>query len=94
MSRWAESYLGGVAIQRIILARIKDPKASGKDIASLAQAYTDIEEMKRKIVGKPLPKPIDTAKAQPPKDLDVPSYSELMPEPPGQPLLPPPVDSN
>jgi hypothetical protein len=89
--RFPEPFMGAVAMQRLFLTIILDPGTTIDAKARLASVYTQLEEMKRRIIGKPLPKPVDTTLKQRktiaaasfimPSLADASSVSSLVPEP-------------
>jgi hypothetical protein len=52
-------YRDCVALQNLVMAAAKDSETSPRDLSSLARAYTELQECKRKIKGVPLTAPID-----------------------------------
>jgi len=59
MSRWQPNYHVACGIQRKILAQMENPEISPKDLTSLSGAWEKLEERKRILRMKPLPKAID-----------------------------------
>ena len=62
--RFPESYKIALQIQRLIKAKAAEAKTP-KELADLARALCELEEMKRRIRQKPLPKPIDVPRNGP-----------------------------
>lgn len=60
--RYSEPYKGAVKLQRLMLRDAENPELKPLIRAGLARAYCELEEMKRKIAMKPLPKSIDVTK--------------------------------
>ena len=60
--RYSEPYHGAVALQRLMLKDAENPELKPIIRAGLARAYAELEEMKRKIAMRPLPKAIDVSK--------------------------------
>ena len=59
---YTEPYRGAVKLQRLMLADADDPELKPITRAALARAYAELEEMKRKIAMRPLPKAVDVSK--------------------------------
>ena len=60
---WAtKPYRDAVAIQKVIMLRIESGEVDDKTLAALARAMCDLEESKRKLKMKPLPKSVDVSK--------------------------------
>lgn len=51
-----------VRIQRIVFETVRDQKLKPAELAGLARAWCDVNEERRKLSMKPLPKSVDTSK--------------------------------
>lgn len=56
---YSPSYRNAVALQRFITAKVLSGKVEDKSIGNIVRAWIDLERLKRDMLGKPNPKPID-----------------------------------
>jgi hypothetical protein len=61
MSRWQPNYHVACGIQKKILAQMEAAELTPKDLAALTSAWEKLEERKRILRMKPLPKAVDVA---------------------------------
>jgi hypothetical protein len=54
-----EPYRNALSLQRIVLEAATKPECQIRDLPGLARAFCELEECKRKLKMRPLPKPID-----------------------------------
>ena len=89
--RMPNAYRQAYEAQEIVMARMRDPLCPTSVIPQLSKALTELEEMKRKLKMRPLPKAVDVSVTldnlrrlpsalwtEPPKE----SLSEAEPSPP------------
>ena len=76
--RYPEAYMGAVHMQRLFLQAVLDPSVSLDVKAKLATVYSTLEEMKRKLAMRPLPKPIDVGR-KPKQTVEAATFSEPVP---------------
>lgn len=55
----SEPYRRAVELQRLVLEKARQDETKGAVLSGLARAYCELEETKRKLRMKPLPKAID-----------------------------------
>ena len=55
------NYRNLVTIQKLIMAKLDDSNPTARDLALLSRAMCELEETKRRLRMRPLPKPIDVA---------------------------------
>lgn len=67
MSRWTPQYHSCCKLQNKILAMTEDKKITPTQMASLVTAYDKLEERKRILRMKPLPKAQDVAPREKPR---------------------------
>ena len=60
---YTEPYRNAVLLQRLMVDTAKSTESKPLERASCARAFVELEEMKRKIAMRPLPKAIDVSKA-------------------------------
>ncbi len=58
----SEPYRNAVALQRLLIDTANAVDSKPLERASCARAFVELEEMKRKIAMRPLPKPVDVSK--------------------------------
>ncbi len=58
----SKPYLAACELQRLLLGKARDPLVKGAVLSGLARAFVEVEECKRKLRMKPLPKPIDVSR--------------------------------
>ena len=63
-NRWPIAYHHAMEIQRLLFADIQNPDTKPAIRATLAKAYTTVEEMKRVLQMRPAPKPVDVGHKQ------------------------------
>jgi len=62
MPKYPKAYYTACQIQNILMQKISDPRTSALAVAQLSRAWNEIEERKRILAGKPLPKSVDVTK--------------------------------
>ena len=60
--KFATAYSQAKELQRLLMLDARDPEIRPHDRAALARAFCDLEETKRKLRMKPLPKSVDVSK--------------------------------
>lgn len=58
---YTEPYRTAVKLQRLVSTQAAEPSIKPMERSSLVRAYVELEEMKRRIRMKPLPKSIDVS---------------------------------
>jgi len=76
--KYSRPYHDAVEMQQILVADVRKQPVRMTDRAVLARAYVELEEMKRKLKMRPLPKSIDVSKLprNQPKRTQGPSFTE------------------
>lgn len=57
--KYSEPYRSAVKIQRLVTAQALEAETKARELCLLARAFCELEETKRKLRMKPLPKPVD-----------------------------------
>lgn len=60
--RHSNSIQQGVVIQRILFAKIQEPNVKDTLLSALARAWCDVQEERRKLAMRPLPRSVDVSK--------------------------------
>jgi hypothetical protein len=87
--RYTEPYRNAVELQRLIMASARAGDIKPLVLAGISRAFCELEETKRKLAMKPLPKPVDVADARKPKQPAQPEHLWTEPQPSPKESLPP-----